>query len=42
MLDDLNAELEAQGREWDAEKKKLVDQAAQIEELTKTVATLKD
>ncbi|KAH7070056.1 hypothetical protein FB567DRAFT_564813 [Paraphoma chrysanthemicola] len=34
------AELQ-QGREWDAEKKKLVEQAAEIAELTKEVATLK-
>ena len=42
VLDDLNDELERQGQVWDAEKKKLVEQAAQIADLTKEVATLKD
>jgi chromosome segregation ATPase len=41
VLDDLNDELERQGQEWDAEKKKLVEQATQIAVLTKEVASLR-
>jgi chromosome segregation ATPase len=42
VLNDLQVELERQGREWDAEKKELVKQRSQIANLTKEVATLKD
>ena len=42
VLDDLNVELERQGREWDAEKLQLVEQGAKIEALTKEVTALKE
>ena len=42
VLDDLNVELERQGREWDAEKLQLVEQRANIEALTKEVTVLKE
>ncbi|KAI8931560.1 hypothetical protein NX059_011215 [Plenodomus lindquistii] len=42
VLDDLNSELEQQGREWDAEKKILAEQATQIEDLLQHTTTLKD
>ncbi|KAL5113332.1 hypothetical protein ACEQ8H_008794 [Pleosporales sp. CAS-2024a] len=41
VLDDLNHELERQGQRWDAEKKKLVEQAAEIAALSKDMASLK-
>lgn len=41
VLDDLNVELERQGREWDAEKLQLADQGAKIEALTDELSRLK-
>lgn len=41
VLNDLNVELERQGREWDAEKLQLAEQGAKIEALTEQVTTLK-
>jgi chromosome segregation ATPase len=42
VLDDLNDELERQGREWDAEKKLIIQQTAQIAHLTEDITTLRD
>jgi chromosome segregation ATPase len=42
VLDDLNDELERQGREWDAEKKLIVQQTAQIAHLTDDITTLRN
>jgi chromosome segregation ATPase len=41
VLDDLNDELERQGREWDAEKKKLAEQTTHIAHLNKELASLR-
>lgn len=40
VLDDLNVELERQGREWDAEKLQLAEQGAKIELLSQEISTL--
>jgi chromosome segregation ATPase len=42
VLDDLNVELERQGREWDAEKLQLAEQGAKIELLTQEISALKE
>ena len=42
VLDDLNVELERQGREWDAEKLQLAEQGAKIEVLSQEISTLRE
>ncbi|KAJ4982582.1 adventurous gliding protein Z, partial [Stagonosporopsis vannaccii] len=42
VLNDLNVELERQGREWDAEKLQLVEQGAKIDALNDHLTTLKE